>query len=117
MLDNQGDDDEHDNDIGDDTEQEDDKASEEETDDQKAKNLEKSRYDAPVGKSKNDEPGPLDHAIEFILGDRFPTITEYHEWLQDEEDRKNPENNSKDKKSVVEKGIEVSENDKRKMDQ
>ena len=50
-------------------------------DEQKAKNLKKSRYDAPAGKSKNDEPGPLDHAIEFILGDRFPTLAEYHEWL------------------------------------
>lgn len=92
MLDDQNDEDEHDNDIGDDTEQEDDKASEEsESEEQKAKNLKKSRYDAPAGKSKNDEPGPLDHAVEFILGDRFPTLAEYHKWLQDEEDRMNPE--------------------------
>ena len=64
---------EHDNDCGDKTDQEEDKcseqSSEEEDDDVKPKNSKK-------------EAGPLDHEIEFILGERWPTVEEYQEWLE-----------------------------------
>jgi len=94
MLEDQADEDEHDNDIGDETDQEDDKASSNEdpngedngdTSEMKKKIkvnktdtselIEKPEhpdgYRAP--KTKHDEPAPLDHLIELILGDRFPT--------------------------------------------
>jgi hypothetical protein len=29
----------------------------------------------------------MDLAIEFILGDRFPSVKEYHEWLQQDENK------------------------------
>ena len=109
MLDEQSDQDEHDNDIGDDTEQDDDKMTSEEDDDDQnqsqSKNKDKSKKKKPGVKSeeiekllpagtkppktKHDEPGPLDHLIEFILGDRFPTSEEYIRWLESEDMREN----------------------------
>jgi len=54
----------------------------------------------------------MDLEIEFILGERWPTPTEYQEWLQSEEDRKNPD------KEKIEVDIlpDASNTDKKKQD-
>ena len=85
MLDEQSEGDEHDNDIGDDTEQDDDWASSESESKKAKKNKKsKSRTSEQSNKKNTNEPGPLDHLVEFILGDRMPTIKEHKIWLKSE---------------------------------
>lgn len=108
MLEDQNEGSEHDNDIGDDTDQDDDhvtssdegegavdgvKKEKRPKESKAARNARKAslRYDtskvAP-SKTRDNEPGPLEPLIEFIMGDRWPTSKEYNDWLHDEEDRR-----------------------------
>ena len=40
---------------------------------------------------RNEEPSPLEHLVELIVGDRFPTEFEYLRWLESEEQRNDHE--------------------------
>ena len=80
MLDAQDEAHEHDNEIGDNTSQEDDRVSKSKDSDQK-----------DLSAKKNEEPSPLEHLVELIVGDRFPTEFEYLRWLESEDQRNNHE--------------------------